>query len=221
MSDMKQFIFLSHTISEETPGFGGHKVFFGSPKKSISKGDSCNQQMWEMDNHGGTHIDLPKHFFENGKAIDAYEPHEFVFHSVGLLDLSLKPTELIEIDHFKTVDLPSQMELLLIRTDFEARRGKRSYWEENPGVSPEVASHLRSAYPHLRAIGFDFISLTSFQHRPVGRLAHQEFLGTERPIWIIEDMSLKALAHAPDQVIVSPLRVSGADGAPCTILAKV
>ena len=75
----------------------------------------------------------------------------------------------------------------------------------------------------MRAIGFDFISLTAYQHREIGREAHRAFLAKYRdkpPIRIIEDMALAALSKAPSEVTVLPLFVRGADGAPVTVLAR-
>ncbi len=69
----------------------------------------------------------------------------------------------------------------------------------------------------MRAVGFDCISISSPKHRIEGREAHCEFL--KRGIILIEDMKLGVLKKSPDRVIVSPLLIEDADGAPATVFA--
>ena len=72
-------------------------------------------------------------------------------------------------------------------------------------------------------IGFDSISLTSYQHREIGRKAHQCFLGDGEgePILIIEDMNLDPLQTKPIKVFSIPMLYEKADGAPTTIVATI
>ena len=89
--------------------------------------------------------------------------------------------------------------------------------------SPNFAVALRSCFPELRVLGFDSISLSSFAHRKIGREAHKTFLDHHRPILLLEDMDLCMVDNiiTLKQVIVAPLRVDGADGAPCTVFANI
>ena len=69
---------------------------------------------------------------------------------------------------------------------------ERVYWENNPGISPELAQKLKDRLPSLRVLGADLISITSFQNRPTGRVTHKIFLN-EPSILLIEDMDLSKL----------------------------
>ena len=69
------------------------------------------------------------------------------------------------------------------------------------------------------AIGFDFISLTSFKHRSVGKQAHLSFLNPEKPITVIEDMHLEKLDSCPSKINVFPLLVKNIDSAPVNVIA--
>jgi arylformamidase len=214
------WIYLSHYLSEETPGFGGSDGFHRTIKKSISNGDSSNSFEFRMSNHHGTHIDLPKHFIDSGKSLSEFRADEFVFTKIGLNYSSAIENELLD---FKSLDnnLPKDIELLLFKTGWSSFRNTEKYWKNNPGFSSSFASHLRERFPQLRAIGFDFISLTAFQHREEGRAAHREFLGGPRPLLIIEDMNLTGLKHSPSKLLVAPILIDKADGAPVTVLAKI
>jgi arylformamidase len=213
------WIYLSHFLSEETPGFGGTYEFSRQAKKSISSGDSSNSFEFRMLNHHGTHMDLPKHFVDGGKSMADYKASDFVFQKVGLVHYPASVDEILTSKILSGV--PTDIELLLLKTDWTRFRGRDRYWKNNPGLAPEFAKELRSKFSEIRAIGFDFISLTAFQHRELGRQAHRDFLGGTQPILIIEDMNLTSLENAPTKVIVAPLLIDKADGAPVTVIAEL
>ena len=83
---------------------------------------------------------------------------------------------------------------------------------------------MREKHPYVRAIGFDFISLSPYQNRNLGREAHRTFLdpeGVNAPILVIEDMDLSADLSRLISVWIFPLRISGVDSAPCTVIGAV
>ena len=66
----------------------------------------------------------------------------------------------------------------------------------------------------------DFISLTSYQHRDIGKVSHRQFLG-EHDILLVEDMDLRNLKEQPKKIMCFPLLVTALDGAPVTIIAQL
>ena len=44
------------------------------------------------------------------------------------------------------------------------------------GFDIGTARYIKKTFPHIRAIAFDLISLSSYQNREIGRLTHKEFL---------------------------------------------
>lgn len=216
-------IFLSHVLSNDTIGYGGRKEFVTNSTLSINKGDSCNQSDWKLCNHIGTHIDSPFHFSSNGKKIDDYVASFWVFTKVHLVDLPTSDSVIIEKDSWAD-KIPMDCDLLLIKTGFESKRDTESYWAHNPGLAPALGLWLREYRPQIRVIGFDFISITSYDHRALGKVAHNAFLHEEHkgnPILAIEDMHLAELKGSPTKIIVAPLRVLGSDGSPVTVIAEI
>jgi Predicted metal-dependent hydrolase len=112
---------------------------------------------------------------------------------------------------------------LSLKPVFVHLREKDIYWENNPGFAPALAVFLRKRFPCLRVFGFDSISLSSFAHRETGHEAHKAFLDHSNPILLLEDMDLSAIDNSAKlkQIIVSPLLVEAADGAPCTVFANI
>ena len=220
---MSTTIWLSHTFADQVPTYGGSfESLRFEQKKNQSCGDSCNTFDFTLHNHWGTHIDAPAHFFSGEKKLSDYSAQDFIFHKIQLIDYPLNKAELITPQHLS--ELKADTELLLFKSHFEKFRSSSEYGEWGPGISAETGLWLRKNFPQLKMIGFDFISLSSFQHRTEGRLSHQAFLnpqGEGHPILIIEDMTLKDLDRTPTEVMIAPWRISAMDSAPCTVMAKL
>jgi len=218
------WIYLSHPLDSDTPAYGGGQGFSAQTVNNMADGDSCNTGYWKLSNHIGTHLDFPRHFVADGKTLENYPPEFFIFEQVYLTRLnSISACQVIVPDDVNIVDAPETITLLLLKTGFETHREQALYWQQNPGFHPEVADYLRSNLPDLRIVGFDTISLSSFAHRDIGRTAHRAFLDHHHPIQLLEDMALGGVDESThiNQVVVAPLRVIGADGSPCTVMAQI
>ena len=218
---MKTPIYLSHPISNDTPLYGGAKDIKISPGSSIKAGDTANTLNLSFPNHSGTHIDVPYHFFEDGKKLTDYDASFWIFNEPHLIDVPGENGYLVNYNDISG-KINEETDLLLIRTGYEKFRSNPEYWQNNPGLSADLAKGLRTNYQNIRALGVDVISITSRLHREEGRKAHREFLGghyASEPFVLIEDMSLSNLTDYISQVIVLPLMIAGTDGAPCTIIA--
>ena len=219
-----QWLYLSYPIHPLMPAYGGNEAFFDEPEKAIEKGDSCNTRNWRMSNHIGTHIDCPRHFSPKGSTIDDYPAGFWVFKKTVLFEINnVKPAQLINSIDIDIKKVNTDVELLLFKTGFGNFRNEPQYWARNPGLHPDLASFLRRVFPNLRVLGFDFISLSSYANRDVGRQAHKSFLDHKRPLLPLEDVNLSHIDSKTKilQVIVAPLYVNDADGAPCTVLTEV
>ena len=69
--------------------------------------------------------------------------------------------------------------------------------------------------------GIDWISISPYQDRELGREAHRVFLdqkGRNNPVLLIEDMDLSCDLTKLRELWVLPLRVEKIDSAPCTVI---
>lgn len=208
-------------MDQETPLYGGGKGITILPDKSIIKGDSANTKILSFKNHSGTHIDFPNHFFEYGKTSELYSAQNWVFDKPFLIEKSIALNEIICLTKDEINKIPIDTNFLIVKTGFGDFRKDEKYWKYNPGFSPLLASMLRERLPNLRVLGMDFISLTSFQNREIGREAHRNFLGGNNPILLVEDMDLTNLNDNPFSIFCLPLMVNGLDGAPVSIIASI
>lgn len=210
--------FLSYPLDEQTPAYGDGAKFSKVVDKCIEHGSSCNQFTYTVSNHVGTHLDCPFHFDLNGKKVTDFEADFWICHKVSLV-LPAANEVLIDLEKYAH-QIDKDVEIILIKTGFCHKRGDPSYWQSNPGITASSADFLRKNFSKLKFVGFDFISLTSFLHKDEGKKSHQAFLkNSEKPILIVEDMDLRNLKVAPSKVLISPLRISGADGGQVTVFA--
>jgi len=204
------------------PCYNGESSIQIAPDNSIAGGDSTNSILLKMGNHVGTHIDFPRHFYVDGKTIDDYPMDWFVFEKVSIIDIPLDRGTCIDVgmltNNCKNIDFDA--ELIIIRTGYGRFYKGDKYWNDNPGFSPEVALYVKSAFPALRALCVDFISINAYNHKPQGREAHKILLD-EPEIVIIEDMDLSTLSGKIKKIIIVPLQIAGVDGTPCSIIAEV
>ena len=221
MSKEGRIVFLSYSLSNSTPLYGNNTGIQFVQEKKIHEGDSCNTTNLCFPNHSGTHIDFPYHFNSGGKTINGYPADFWQFDHVELADLSGKVDDSQIIDPALFLDVVNpKADLLLIKTGYGRYRGTDRYTLTPPGLSADLAPFFRKKYPELRCIGMDLISVSSYSNREEGRKAHHAFLNPYKgePILLIEDMKLDITDHF-NKIIVAPLLIDNADGAPCTVLA--
>jgi len=215
-----KYRYLSHPIKKNMPVYGGRADIGMKSVRAISNGDTSNMYTFAIGSHWGTHVDAPRHFFENGMSIEDYPAETWIFTNPEVIDVTLGPSEILSLEERVKMVRPST-DMLIFRSGWSHFRAEDKYIYENPGIGAEVGAHLRRYHPYLRAIGIDCISISSYQDRACGRKAHGAFLdpaGDGKPILIVEDMNLSEEMSGLHSIIVSPLIVLGIDSAPCTVL---
>ena len=190
------------------------------PVKSLQSGDSSNVFRMTIENHWGTHVDAPNHFFDDGKKITDYPPEFWIYKSPMTVKVDLKQSEVLVCgDWLNTIT--SETDILFFNSGWGKYRDDKMYSCDNPGIHPEVGIYLREHFPCIRAIGIDWLSISPYQNRELGRAAHRAFLGLEgknNPILIIEDMDLLCDLTKLRELWVLPLRVEKIDSSPCTVI---
>jgi len=216
---MTKYIYLSYFISEETPLYGGSSNIKIQQAKSIRNGDSSNTKLISFPNHVSTHIDFPSHFSDSEKTIDDYEPSTWIFNRPYFIEKKVEKDEIIDLD--KELDeIPIHTDFLIIKTGFSKYRGTDTYWKHNPGLNPKLAKKIQTRLKKLKAVGIDTISVSGYQNRELGRLAHREFLISNR-LLLIEDMNLIQLHTQLNKIYCFPLLIHKTDGSPVTVIAEV
>lgn len=219
---MNKWIFLSYELDDKAFGYGNGDRMKQTQIRSIKNGDSSNNSYITMPTHYGTHIDFPLHFSTTGKNSSQFDATFFTHENIGFMEINNEKIEdyLIRNNHLNCEGIAQDITLLIIKTGFCDNRYDESYWNYNWGFHHETALHLKSHFPHLQAIAFDLISLSSYQQRTEGRIAHKAFL-CEQEILIVEDVDLRNISakDSLQQVVIAPLRIKEVDGTSVTIMA--
>lgn len=216
-------IYLSYPLNDKAFGYGNGDRFKLTQVRDMCCGDTSNNTVFEMPTHYGTHIDYPYHFSSEGKKSTDYDVSDFIFSQVSFVEVDAKNVEdyLIQNKDLNLNGLNPDTELLFVKTGFCNKRYTDEYWQFGFGFHPETASFLKQHFPNLKAIAFDLISMNSYQQRETGREAHKQYL-IENDILIVEEVDLTTVNSQTQfsEVIIAPLLLDKADGAPVTIIAK-
>jgi len=223
LNSFMKHVYLSYSMTSKNPVYGGVADIKPFQVKSISGGSSSNVYSVTMQNHWGTHVDAPNHFFENGLTVNDYPADFWFFKFPIVIRIDLKPGELLRCADW-IESMKHGTDIVLFKSGWGKLRKTEKYGMDNPGMHPEVGFFLREKYPSVRAVGIDWVSISSFENRDAGREAHRAFLdpeGSNNPVLIIEDMDLSHDFKGLREVWVAPLRVEGIDSAPCTVMGLI
>jgi arylformamidase len=185
--------------------YPGNPAISITPQQEVSKGASANVSTLSFGSHSGTHVDAPKHFFDDGLGVDALP-----------LEVLMGPCVLICIED--DVDAVGQAELerhelnshtrVLIKTRNSSYIREREFRKTYTYLAPDGAAYL--ARLGVRLVGVDYLSIEQFHsghHK-----THRTLL--EKGIVIVEGLDLSVPPMGPYELRVLPLRLAGLDGAP-------
>ena len=193
------------------PIAAGGVVYPGNPEirieaqQSIANGGSSNVSSVSFGSHTGTHVDAPKHFFDDGATVDMLP-----------LDVLMGPAVLIGVDddvmavgveHLERHELKDHTRILIKSRNSRFIRD-RTFVKDYTYLAPDGAEYLASL--GVRLVGVDYFSVEQFHsghHR-----THRILL--ERGIIIVEGLDLSGPPLGPYELRVLPLRLVGLDGAP-------
>jgi len=220
------FVLLSYFIDKKTPLYGNTPAIKISDFSNIKKNASANTSIITIHNHLGTHVDAPKHFYDNGKAISDFKINDLIFEKPLVINCFCKPGDLVNIKHLEKYEKElKKCDILLLKTGFSKYRKKRVYSTRNPGLHPVAAMWLKACFSGLKAIGLDSISVSSLCHRDLGKETHKILLEQKvkgaTPILIIEDMFIPENLNEIERIFVLPLMVKGIDSIQVTVLAEI
>jgi arylformamidase len=189
--------------------YPGNTPFGLEAIKRIARGDSSNVSSIHMSAHSGTHVDAPRHFFDNGGDADSLS-----------LDMLIGRTRVIEItartiaaEDLAKLDLSEDVRLL-IKTSNSRLWGDAAFHQDYVGVSESGAKHL---VDHgLKVVGVDYLSVEQF--RFPGAPAHHILLGGG--VIVIEGLNLREVEPGVYDMYCLPLRVVDSDGAPARVVLR-
>ncbi|WP_194191751.1 cyclase family protein [Clostridium chrysemydis] len=156
--------------------------------------------------HTGTHIDVQKHIFKDGKSLDDYGIDNF-FGKVLIIDC--KEKEKITLNFIKGEIRPN-FDYIIFYTGYEKLWGKDSYFNGYPILDRDAVNFLGNL-KGLKGIGVDCISVDSSEN-----LYNHEILLKNDKL-IIENLCNLDGKLGEYDIIVAPMKIKNGDGAPVRV----
>ena len=178
-----------------------------TPQQAISLGAGANVSRIEFGSHSGTHVDAPKHFFDDGAGVDSL-PLDVLIGRARLIAMGDDVKSVGEAELMKH-DLHG-VERLLIRTRNSAwlASGSNEFHPDYTFVAPDGAAYLAGL--GVKLVGVDYLSVEQFHsghHK-----THRTLL--QREIVIVEGLLLSEPPPGDYELYCLPLKLVGLDGAP-------
>ena len=176
-----------------------------TPQQQISKGAGANVSTLSFGSHTATHVDAPKHFFDDGIGVDRLS-----------LDTLMGPAVVVAVsdqvmsvgeEELRRHELAGHTRVL-IKTRNSSFIRQREFHRDYTYLAPDGAEYLVSL--GVKLVGVDYLSVEQFHsghHR-----THRALLG--RGVVIVEGLDLSVPAAGPYDLHVLPILIPGLDGAP-------
>ncbi len=191
--------------------FPGDPPFEISPVTSIQKNDSYNLSGLKLCTHTGTHVDAPRHYFENGYSVDNIPLDCLIGHGI-ILEMRGK-TQITAMD-IENSEFNGHARVLF-KTDNSLKMKMRSFSEDFSCLTPEGARFLMDS--GVAMVGVDYLSIESFSASEA--LVHKTILGSGAVI--VEGLDLSEAPPGPCVIYCLPLKIIDGDGAPARVLIEV
>ena len=210
MARLPKLLDVSVRLAPGMPAFPGNPDFELQPLKRIAEGGSSNVSRLILGTHTGTHVDAPRHFIDDGAAVDTLP-----------LDLLVGRARVVEVPRrggigaaeLAAAGLREDLRVLL-KTPNSALWNSGTFHTDYTHVTEEGARYL--VEQGVKVVGIDYLSIEQFK-KP-GAPAHHMLLSNG--VIIIEGLNLSDAEAGMYEMYCLPLPVSGGDGAPARVVLK-
>jgi arylformamidase len=174
-------------------------------QQAIAQGATANVSRIDFGSHTGTHVDAPRHFFDDGAGVDTL-PLDVLMGPA--LVIAVEPDLMaVSAEQLRAHDL-THVTRLLIRTRNSGFIREREFRTNFTYLAPDAAEYL--VEQGVKLVGVDYLSVEQFHsghHR-----THRTLLG--HGVVIIEGLDLSEPPPGIYELRCLPLRLTGLDGAP-------
>ena len=211
MPRAQRLVDVSVVLAPGLATYPGNPEYEITPVERIAAGGSSNNSRLVMGTHTGTHVDAPKHFFDDKPGVDALA-----------LDLLVGRARVIDLphrggitgQHLAAAGLREDLRVLL-------RTPNSALWNAHDGFHTDYTYVAEDAAKFLVAqgvklVGVDYLSVEQFK-KP-GAPAHRALLGNG--VIIIEGLNLSEAEAGHYEMYCLPLKLANGDGAPARVVLK-
>lgn len=190
--------------------FPGMLLYEGDPpvriveEKSIKMGDAYNLSVITFGSHTGTHIDAPKHFYDDGLTVDKL-PLDYFIGRAKVFEVAGKDE--IMANDLKNLDI-NKGDIILLKTRNSTLISKAEFDRSFAYISHDAASYL--AEKGIKTIGFDYLSVEKYGSKTPD--SHYIFLSHN--IVILEGLVLENVSEGEYELVALPIKIKDGNGSP-------
>jgi arylformamidase len=205
-----KLIDVSVPLDASLPNYPGNTPFSLEAIKRLARGDSSNVSTLHLSAHAGTHVDAPRHFFDEGAGTETLAL-EMLIGRARVIEITSRKG--VTAEDLAAFDLTEDVRLLI-------KTANSRLWSD-PAFHPEFIGVAESGAKHLvehgvKLVGVDYLSVEQY-HNP-GAPAHHILLGSGTIV--IEGLNLRDVEPGIYELLCLPLRVVGSDGAPARVVLR-
>lgn len=210
MARVPRLLDVSVPLAAGVPVYPGNPEFELQPIKRIAQGGSSNVSRLVLGTHTATHVDAPRHFFDDGPGVDQLQ-----------LDLLLGRARVVEVmrrggigeKDLAAAGLREDLRILLKTSNSALWNGER-FHQDYTYLTEDGARYLVDQ--GVKVVGIDYLSVEQF--KKAGAPAHHTLLS--EGVVIIEGLNLADAEPGMYELYCLPLRIVGADGAPARVVLR-
>ena len=197
-------------IDSNLATYPGNTPFSLEGIKRLARGDSSNVSTLHLSAHAGTHVDAPRHFFDEGGGVESL-PLEMLCGRTRVVELTTRKA--VTAEDLAGFDLREDVRLLL-KTANSRLWGTPDFHQDFIGVSEGAARFLVDR--GVKVVGVDYLSVEPY--KTPGAPAHHVLLGAGTIV--IEGLNLRDVEPGAYEMYCLPLALVGADGAPARVILR-
>src|SRR5215204_2579013 len=133
-----KLIDVSVPLDAALPTYPSNTPFSLEPIKRVARGESSNVSTLHMSAHGGTHVDAPRHFFDDRPGAEAL-PLEMLIGRARVVEVASSGG--ISAAELRAIDLSDEVRLL-IKTHNSQLWGSPEFHSDYVGITESGARHL-------------------------------------------------------------------------------
>src|SRR3954451_1287600 len=202
---------VSVLLSPDLATYPGGPPFELSPIKRVAEGGSSNVSRLALGTHTGTHVDAPRHFFDDKPGVDRL-PLELLIGRTRVIDLPHRGG--ITEPHLAAAGLREDLRVLLRTPNSALWNSSEGFHTDYTYISEDGAKFLVDQ--GVKVVGVDYLSVEQF--KKAGAPAHHVLLGNG--VIIIEGLNLSDAEPGPYEMYCLPLKLANGDGAPARVVLK-
>lgn len=172
-----------------------------------SRGDSTNETDVTLNVHTGTHVDFPRHIYDDGATSKDFDLTTFL-RPVKVFDLTDVKAGITAADLAKLTINPGDFIFLKTTNSFSD-----DFLFDFIYLTRDGAEYLQQK--QISGVGIDALGIERDQ---AGHPSHRALI--DHHIWIIEGLRLKAVPAGTYEMIALPLKLDDVDALPLSVILK-